>query len=151
VDDAPPPPIADQAGGASAADHDRRLRAGELTPGWRIAMAIAWIAVVLAFAAVWNTSVQLGRSTWWLGPRGEPTPRIVQFVPFVAPVAMVLASIDNIRWVAIAGIGAAIVTAGVGIGDIGRVPAIAAVELAIAIAAGAISVAALTGTYRTRR
>ncbi|MGA1073651.1 MAG: hypothetical protein ACO307_00800 [Ilumatobacteraceae bacterium] len=126
-------------------------RVGEVTPGWRIVLAIAWIAVALALAAVWNTSVQLGRSTWWLGPRGDPMPRIVRFVPFIAPIGMVFAAIENVRWIAAAGIAASIVTAAIGLGDLGRVPSIAAVELAIAGAGAAISIAALTGTYRARR
>jgi hypothetical protein len=138
-------------GSATRRSHEHAPRAGELTPGWRITMAVTWIAVALALAAVWNTSVQLGRSTWWLGPRGEPMPRIVRFVPFVAPVAMVFAAIENVRWIAVAGVIASVVVAAVGIGDLGRVPSIAVVELAIAGAGAAVSVAALTGTYRTRR
>lgn len=78
-------------------------------------------------------------------------PRAVRFVPFVAPVAMVFATIQNLRWIAVAGIGASIVTAAIGLGDLGRAPSIAAVELMIAAAGATISIAALTGTYRTRR
>lgn len=123
-------------------------RAGELTLPWRIGTALAWVAVVLSFAAVWNVSAQLGLSTWWLGPRGEPQPRVIQLSPFVAPMLMVLATINNVRWLPWLGFAASGVLATVGVGDLGRVGSIAATELAIAGAAALFSVASLTGTYR---
>jgi hypothetical protein len=123
-------------------------RAGELTPPWRIGTTLTWISVVLAFAAVWNVSVQLGLSTWWLGPRGTPRPRVVQLLPFVAPMLMVLGTINNVRWLGWYGLGASGVLAAIGFGDLGRVATIAATELAVAAAAAAISLASLTGTYR---
>jgi len=124
-------------------------RAGELTPGWRIATGLIWIAVVLSFAAVWKVSEQLGLSTWWLGPRGAPRPRLIQLGPFVAPVLMVLATINNIRWLCWFGLGSSALLAAVGFGDLGRVESIAVTEFLIAAAAAAFSVASLTGTYRT--
>lgn len=123
-------------------------RAGELTLPWRIGTALAWISVVLALAAVWNASVQLGLSTWWLGPRGDPQPRVIQLAPFVAPVLMVLGTINNVRWLGWFGLAASGVLAAVGLGDLTRVGSIAATELAIAGAAAVISLASLTGTYR---
>lgn len=123
-------------------------RAGELTLPWRIGTALTWVAVVLSFAAVWNVSAQLGLSTWWLGPRGEPQPRVIQLSPFVAPMLMVLATINNVRWLAWFGLAASGILAAVAVGDLGRVGSIAATELAIAGAAALFSVASLTGTYR---
>ena len=137
--DAAPPPVALL---------DPPPRPGELTLAWRVGTAVTWVAVVLAFAAVWNASVQLGLSTWWLGPRGDPRPRVVQLVPFVAPTLMVLGTINNLRWLGWYGLAAAGGLAAIGLGDLGRVASIAATELAIAGAAGAISLASLTGTYR---
>jgi hypothetical protein len=119
-----------------------------LTPGWRIGTAFCWIGVVLALAAVWSASVQLGLSTWWLGPRADHQPRFVQLSPFVAPVLMVLGTINNLRRLSWFGLAAATVVAAIGFGDLGRVGSIAATELAIAGAAAAISVASLTGTYQ---
>jgi len=124
-------------------------RVGELSPGWRFITVLTWIAVVLAFAAVWNTSVQLGLSTWWLGPRGDPKARWVQFSPFVAPVLMVLGTINHIRWLGWWGLGASAALAVYGIVDLSRVSSIAAVELTIAVLAALASLASLTGTYRS--
>lgn len=104
---------------------------------------------MLAFAAVWNASVQLGLSTWWLGPRGQPRPRPVQLTPFVAPVLMVLGTINHIRWLGWWGLAGSAVLGAYGIADLGRVASIASIELLIAGLAAAVSIASLTGTYRT--
>jgi len=127
----------------------RPPRAGELTNGWRIVTACTWIAVIVALAAVWNTSVQLGLSTWWLGARAEPRPLILRLLPFVAPTIMVLATFNNVRWVAWWGMAAAAVTATVGLGDLRRVWELAVVELVIAGLAFLVAAASLTGTFRT--
>ena len=137
--DVPPPPVVLL---------DPPPRAGELTLGWRIGTALTWLSVVLAMAAVWNASVQLGLSTWWLGPRGDPRPRVIQLTPFVAPALMLLGTINNLRWLAWYGLAAAGAVAAVGFGDLDRVGSIAATELVIAAAAALISLASLTGTYR---
>ncbi|MDH5521172.1 MAG: hypothetical protein OEZ14_11650, partial [Acidimicrobiia bacterium] len=126
----------------------RTPRAGELSVGWRIVTVLTWIAVVLAFAVVWNVSVQLGLSTRWLGPRAQPRPRAVQLTPFIVPVLMLLGTINNVRWLGRWGVGAAAVLAAYGIADLGRVASIAALELLIAGSAAAVSIASLTGTYR---
>ena len=127
---------------------DPAPRPGELTLGWRVGTALTWIGVILAFASVWNASVQLGLSTWWLGPRGNPQPPVVRLAPFVAPGLMVLGTINNVRRLGWLGLIAAGVTAAIGVGDLGRVGSIAATELLIAAAAAGLSVASLTGTYR---
>src|SRR5690606_27353781 len=142
VSELPPPPHAGSStttttpGPASAPAPvvllDPPPRPGELTLPWRIGTAITWISVVLALAAVWNTSVQRGLSTWWRGPRGEPQPRVIQLAPFVAPVLMVLGTINTLRWLGWFGLAASGVLAAIGLGDLGRVGSIAATELAIA-------------------
>lgn len=124
------------------------MRAGHLTNGWRIVTACAWIGVIVSFASIWNTSVQLGLSTWWLGPRGDPQPRLLRLSPFLVPLLMVIATLNNVRWVGRIGIGAAAATAAFGIGDIGRVGRLAALELLVAGLVGAVSIASLSGTYR---
>ena len=123
-------------------------RAGELTTGWRIVTASLWISVIVAFAAVWSTSVQLGLSTWWLGPRADPRSPVIRLLPFVIPLLMTVAAFNNVRRLAWFGMGASLVTAVFGVVDLGRVPRLAVVELLIAALAFAVSAASLTGTYR---
>jgi hypothetical protein len=107
--------------------------------------------VIVGLAAVWNTSEQLGLLTWWLGPRGAPQPRIVQFSPFVAPVLMLLATVNHARWLPYFGLTAAAATAGFAAGDLGNVNGLAAIQFAIAGAAAIVSVASLSGMYRSHR
>ena len=64
--------------------------------GWRATTAATWIGVIVGLAAVWNASVQIGLSTWWLGPRADQQPRVVQFAPFVPPVLILLATINQV-------------------------------------------------------
>jgi hypothetical protein len=127
---------------------DRAPRAGELTPGWRIVTACLWIAVVAAFAAIWNTSERLGLSTWWLGPRGDPNPIYLRLSPFVAPALMVLAAANNLRRLPVLGIGASLLTAVVGIVDLWYVRGLAILEIVVGAVALAISAASFTGLYR---
>ncbi len=149
VDELPPPPIdvpAPPAEPVVALLPDPR--SGELTLVWRFAMIALWVGVVLAWSAVWNASVQLGLSTWWLGPRAQPMPAVVRLLPFVGPAAMLLALINNIRWTAYWGLAASALLVGVALGDLGRVQNIGLTELGIAGAAAIASVASLAGTYR---
>jgi hypothetical protein len=140
-----PPPVTSQPTVALQADPPRP---GDLSPGWRIGTALTWIAVILALAAVWNSSVQLGLSTWWLGPRSQPQPLVVQLSPFAAPVLMVLATVNQVRRLPWFGLAASVVVVAIGVGDLWRVTSIAVIEILIGVAAAAISVASFTGTYR---
>jgi hypothetical protein len=135
---------------AAAVVHVRPPRSGELTNRWRIITAITWALVVAAIGAVWRVSDQLGLSTWWLGPRGEPQPRIVQLLPFVPGVLMVLIAINRVRHVAIWGLLAASLIVGTGVADLGRVVRLGLLEVTIGAAAAAVSLVSLTGTYRRR-
>lgn len=126
----------------------RTPRRGELSPTWRIVTAIAWIAVMLALATVWNTSVQLGLATWWLGPRGDPQPLAVQLSPFVAPVVVVVLTMNHMRWMPQIGLVASAVVAGFGAADLGRVTSLGVLQILVGAAAAAVSIASATGTYR---
>jgi hypothetical protein len=123
--------------------------AGQLTNGWRLVTGIFWAFVIVAYAAVWKTSYELGLSTWWLGPFGDPQPAFVTMLPFVAPLVMVLLTLNNSRWLPWAGLGAAMILAVIAAFDVARVPRLAIVELAIAGAGALIAVAGFAGRYRT--
>jgi hypothetical protein len=145
-----PPPTAPPAPSpvAPAAYEPEPLRPGQLTPGWKMVLVCGWVGVILGFAAVWKSSWTLGFSTWWLGPESEPRFVGLLILPFVLPLAMVVLALANVRYAAFAGIVAALVTAAIGWGDIGRQDKFAAVELALAGAGFLISVACLAGLVR---
>ena len=124
-------------------------RPGELTAGWAVVFGLAWLGVGVAMAAVWTASRQLGLSTWWLGPAADPRPIFVNLLPFVAPIVLVAGSMNRLRYLPWWGAAGAAVTAAIGLGDLGRVRGFGIVELLIAAAAAAVSLAALAGMYRT--
>ena len=111
-------------------------------------VAVTWIAVMAAWAAIWNASVQIGLSTWWLGARGDPQPVIVRLVPFIIAGAVVVAALNHLKatpWIGIAGgVGLGLIA----LGDVGRVDRLALVEGLVAVSAIAVSAAAATGRYR---
>jgi hypothetical protein len=145
-----PPATSGTIAGSVAGTVGRRSapRPGQLTPGWRIATGVTWGLVFVAFTAVWKVSRELGLSTWWLGPVGEPQPIYVLLLPFVAPALMVLATLNNGRRLPWAGLVASAITAAIGIGDLSRVTRLGIVEIAIGAAAAAVSLASLSGLYR---
>lgn len=122
---------------------------GQLTSVWRVVIVMAWVAVALAWSAVWSASVQLGTPTWWLGTRASPSSPLVRLFPYLGPVVIVAGAIANARRLAWLGIAAALVFAGYAFGDVadglGR---LAWIELGVAVAALVASLAALSGTYR---
>ena len=96
---------------------------------------------------MWKTSRELGLNTWWLGPVGQPAPWPVSMLPFLAPIAMILLSINNAKWIPWFGLGASAACALVAVFDLGKVPRLAIVEFAIAGAGALAAIAALSGRY----
>lgn len=123
-------------------------RAGELTSGWRAVTAITWMLVVVGLGCVWKTSDQLGLSTWWIGPRGEPHSIVVQLLPFVPPVLMVLAAINHIRYLPWFGLAASALVVTTGLFDVVRFTGLGVLEIAIGVAAAIVSLVSLAGMYR---
>lgn len=111
-------------------------------------MVITWVAVVLAWSSVWNASVQLGEPTWWLGTRATPTSPLIRLAPLVGPVAVLIGTILNVRWIAWVGVVGALVFGAYAVADLGVALQLGLIEVAISVAALAVSLAALTGTYR---
>jgi hypothetical protein len=148
----PPPPA-----GLAVPDPDRPIWneppkiAGQLTPAWRLVFGFCWAAIVVCYAAVWESSRVIGLSTWWLGPDSEPRLVLMQLLPFYGPLVVTIAAISNWRYLPYLGVVAAAIGAGIGAGDLGRVRWIATVELVIAGAAMCISIASLVGMYRPVR
>jgi hypothetical protein len=144
----PPSPPATSDPATAAVRRRSAPRPCQLTPGWRIATGVTWGLVFVAFTAVWKVSRELGLSTWWLGPVGEPAPIFVLLLPFVAPALMVLATLSNSRRLPWAGLAASALTAAIGIGDLNRVTRLGIVEIAIGAAAAVVSLASFSGLYR---
>jgi hypothetical protein len=145
----PPGQLAPPGATVEAPPRFRAPRAGELTPGWQAATVIGWVAVVVALAAVWGTSRQLGLSTWWLGPVADPRPLFVSLLPFVPPLAVIAAAATRQRHVPWLGLGAAALLAVIAAADLGRAPGLAVLQLVIAACGALVAVAGTAGTYRS--
>jgi hypothetical protein len=143
-----PPPAPPTLGATEQVALIAAPRPGELTPSWRLITAVAWLAVAVAQGAVWKTSDQLGMSTWWLGPRGEPRPVAVQLLPFLPAVVMVLAAANRVRFLAWWGVVCAALVAAIGVADLGVMAELGWVEIGIGAAALLVSVASFAGAYR---
>ena len=124
-------------------------QAGQLTNGWRFVTGLGWAFVIVAYTAVWKTSSELGLNTWWLGPLGDPQPAFVTMLPFVAPLVMVLLTVNNSRLASVARprLPPPCSPAIAGF-DLVKVPRLALVELAIAAAGALLAVAGFAGRYR---
>lgn len=119
-----------------------------MTRSWRLTFGLGWLAVLVGMAAVWSASRQLGLATWWLGPPASPRPLPVMVIPFVPPALLIAAAFNRSRHLPWWGLAGALVLALVGLGDLGRVRGFGLVELALAGAGAAVSLASLAGTYR---
>lgn len=116
-----------------------------LTPGWRLTLGVVWVATMLAMITVWKTSQQLGISTWWLGPFGDPNPFVVRVLPMVPAALMIGLIVGDSRWTIPVGAlgGAAIVI--VGVIDLDYIARLGVVEIVVGIAAAAGTLAAIVG------
>lgn len=114
-------------------------------------MLVTWVLAFLGWTAVWKASRELGLAAWWLGPSAAPRPFPVLLLPFVPVVVMLVLTVQNARNLPWFGLAASVVGAAVGTGDLGRVERLGLVELAIAAATAAVSIASLSGRYRRPR
>lgn len=139
------------AGGHEFGHTPRIPRAGELTVPWRTTVLVTWVGIVLVHASVWRTARTMGLSTWWLGPPATPQLFVVQLLPFVAPIAMVIAASRPTRHLPLAGVLASLAGAAIAAGDLGRFDRLALLELVAAGAGLLVSVASLAGVLRSER
>lgn len=149
----PPPPPPPRPADAPAGSERHRVvteydRVGELTPGWRWVVRAAWLGAFVGYSSLWKASRDIGLPTWWLGELGDPEPFYVTLVPFLAPTIMVVMSFGRSRALPWFGLGAAAVGAVVGAIDLTRYTGLGVVELVIAGAAAAVSLASFSGRYR---
>jgi hypothetical protein len=115
---------------------------------WRVMLALAWFAAFFAYAAIWQASVQIGISTWWIGPRAQPTNVAVRLIPFALALTTALCVIYNVeRIIRVSFIGVALGVA-IAIPDFSRSTGLALAELAIPAMIGLVTVAAMSGRYQ---
>ncbi|MFK8023117.1 MAG: hypothetical protein AB8G26_04050 [Ilumatobacter sp.] len=119
--------------------------------GWRLALGVTWVLAFFAYASVWQASVEIGIRTWWVGPRAQPTPTIVRFIPFLLCIVMTTLMITLHRRIAIVSAAGAVAAAAIAIPDFDRTTSLGVVEVAIAALILLVSASAYAGRYRPTR
>lgn len=123
-------------------------RPGDLTTGWRAVLAVAWLGVFFAYAAVWQASVQLGLATWWVGPRSTPTPALVRAIPFFVAIVGLVLVVYNVRRLSWITFGLAAASLLIALPDFSTSVAVGLLEAMISVAMMIVAAASLTGRYR---
>ena len=95
--------------------------------------------------AVAVTSRNIGKPTWWLGPESNPSFVLLWALPFVAPIASIIAAIKFGHIASYVGFGAALFLGAIGVADISGTPGVALIECAVAISSALIAIATLAG------
>lgn len=128
------------------------IRAGELSNGWTVVFALGWLGVVIGIAAVWGVSRQIGLPVWWIGPKGDPRPLVVSIAVFAPAIAVIAGATARARHLWRWGLLASLALALVAIADLavgrGGSTGLVVVQVVLALAGAAISLAAWSGTYR---
>ncbi len=116
-----------------------------LTQTWRTVAVVSWLLVFFAIMAVAVTSRNIGKPTWWLGPESNPSFVLLWALPFVAPIASIIAAIKFGHIASFVGLGAALFLGAIGVADINNTPGVALIECTIAISSALIATATLAG------
>ena len=126
-----------------------RWRGKSLEKPWPLIIIVSWLFVTAALASAAVTSRNIGKPTWWLGPQDSPAFPLLWLLPFLAPVIAIFVALVAGRWAPFAGTGAALYIGAIAILDIESTPAVALIEVVIAVAALLVSVASLAGRRLT--
>ena len=127
---------------AVTASANNQLR---LTNAWRTVAVVSWLLVFFAIMAVAVTSRNIGKPTWWLGPQSNPSFVLLWALPFVAPIASIIAVVKFGRIASFVGFGSALLLGVIGVADINNTPGVALIECTIAIASALIAIATFAG------
>lgn len=130
-------------------DSEHAARPGQLTPTWRGITLVNWALVFVAWSGAWKVSRELGIAAWWLGPETASRSIVVMLLPFAPAAVMIVLTLLNARWLPFGGLVASAIGAAIGVVDLGYVRRLGVVEIAIAAAAAAVSLASLSGMYRS--
>jgi len=116
-----------------------------LTSTWRSVAVVSWVLVFFALLAVAVTSRNIGKPTWWLGPQANPTFVLLWALPFVAPIASIIAAIRFGRIASFIGLGSALLLGIIGVADLQGTPGVAIIECTIAVSSALIAIATFAG------
>ncbi len=123
--------------------------AGSLTKPWVNAVVVSQLLIIGSLLTLTFSAYTIGKPTWWLGSQQDPAFFLLWFLPFVAPIAMLITVVKFSRILTYTGLGSTLLLVAISIPDLSRTPGIALGELALAICMALTTVAALAGRRRS--
>ena len=123
-------------------------RRGRLSAPWRRAVVLTNVVFVAALVAAAATSRAIGKPTWWFGSDAYPAFVLLWAVPFLGPVASILAAIRWPHRCTAVGLASAVVLAASGAADLRATPGVAVIVLAVGGCALLAAVATIAGRVR---
>ena len=123
--------------------------AGSLTKPWVNAVVISQLLIIGSLLALTFSAYTIGKPTWWLGSQQDPAFFLLWFLPFVAPIAMLVTALRFSRILPYTGLGSTLFLAAIAIADLSRTPGIALGEIALAICMALTTIAAMAGRRRS--
>lgn len=123
--------------------------AGSLTKPWVNAVVVSQLLIIGSLLTLTFSAYTIGKPTWWLGSQQDPAFFLLWFLPFVAPIAMLVTVLRFSRVLPYAGLGSTLFLVAIAIADLSRTPGIALGELALAICMALTTIAAMAGRRRS--
>ena len=122
---------------------------GSLTKPWVNAVVISQLLIIGSLLTLTFSARAIGKPTWWLGSQQDPAFFLLWFLPFVAPIAMLVTALRFSRILPYVGLGSTLFLAAIAIADLSRTPGIALGEIALAICMALTTIAAMAGRRRS--
>jgi predicted neutral ceramidase superfamily lipid hydrolase len=123
--------------------------AGSLTKPWVNAVIISQLLIAGSLLTLTFSARAIGKPTWWLGSQHDPAFFLLWFLPFVAPIAMLVAATKFSTILPYIGLGSTLFLVAISISDLSRTPGIAIGELAMAVCMALTTIAAMAGRRRS--
>jgi len=123
--------------------------AGSLTKPWVNAVIISQLLITGSLLTLTFSARAIGKPTWWLGSLHDPAFFLLWFLPFVAPIAMLVTVVKLSRFLPYIGLASTLFLVAISISDLSRTPGIAIGEIAIAVCMALTTIAALAGRRRS--
>ncbi len=111
----------------------------------RIVVTASWVLVAASLVVIATASRTIGKPAWWVTDAGLPLGPLLVAVPFVAPVAAVLATWRAPRVATIVQLLGVALLAAVAAIDVVRTPAVSIAQFVVAGCALLVSIGSLAG------
>ena len=123
--------------------------AGSLTKPWVNSVVISQLLIAGSLLTLTFSARAIGKPTWWLGSLHDPAFFLLWFLPFIAPIAMIVTAVKFSRFLPYIGLASTLFLVAISVSDLSRTPGIALGEIAMAVCMALTTIAALAGRRRS--